>query len=385
MTKVDVLTPNNEDPTANDLQHMNNSLEGLGGLGGMMGGMMGGNFGSFPAPVPEDGVIDGEAKILDGTEGENTVVEETKNLMVTAVTPFNLSVAKTPDESKVVASVVYLCKDSNDKLFIIHRNFILESKEDLEIIATIPFAEDKDADFISKIVGNHMLTAYLDTYITDMNFEVDEDFYKNPNPILHLKATNTKTKESLVIDVTSEAFACMAYVDNYITEDIMLDHDLQIASVAGSKEPEVPVTFFVVDNVESIVAMASAVPVKSGMEKFKSLFSKKETTNTVGLIVKLNRFITKDDKETASLLLPLDAGKAYPESKFRGKTIKDIQDTYFADGDQYVSTFIVDNIRLAGVDKEYMLIRGKTKDKSVKIFLLDTGCLEDLHHKMEEF
>lgn len=364
MRKVDILK--------SDESNMQGDMNPMGMLSGMMGGM------GMPPMNPEDpNVVDGEA-VVDGE-----TVSPNKDRFILTATPFNLSIAKSA-EGKEIATLAYLCKDKDSKLFIVGRNFIVDSEEDREILATIPFAEDVNADFASKIICNHMFMQNMDVYVADMNFRVDEDFAKSEDPIVHVSGIDVKTKEIINIDMTAEVFSCIAYIDSYVFEDLTNDHDLTLASVAGSKETENPSRFFVVDTLESIVAMAPAVVPKTGIEKIKHLFSK-ETSSTVGVIAKFNRFVSKDDKETATILCPLDVGKVYPDSKFKGKTIADIENTYFTDADQYVATLIVQNIRLLGVDKEYMMIRGKTKDKKVNIFLLDSSVKEQLEYKIEEF
>ena len=370
MNKVDTLVSN--DPAMDPM---------MGSIGGMMGNPMGA---TMPQATIDEGVIDADATVLDEDGNAVEEIKAPKNPLIAAITPLTI-VTNTSSDNKNVATLTYLCKDKENKLFIVNRNFILTSKDDIEIINTLPFTEDKDTDFASKIIANHMIMSCLDSYITDMIFTVDDDFNSNPDPILHMNAVNVHTKMNQVIDITAEAFSCMSYIDSYIYEDLLNEHDLVLASVAGSKIPENPTTFFVVDNVESIVAMAPAVPAKKGFDKFKSLFSKSDKVNTVGMIVKFNRFTSATEKETISILCPINVDQEFPESKYRGKTIEDIENTYFADGDQYVSTFIVSSIRLMGVDKEYMLIRGKTKDKKTRIFLLDAACQEDLDHKIEEF
>lgn len=369
MRKVDKVKPEDSGIQTPDMGAM-------GGLGGMLGGLMGGSMPSVNLDDPN--VIDGEATI----DGEKVTIPNKDRFILTA-TPFNLSVAKSNND-KEVATLSYLCKDKDSKLFIVARNFIIDSEEDREIIATIPFAEDVDSDFASRIICNHMFMQNMDVYVADMNFKVDDDFNKNEDPIVHVEAIDIKSKDVINIDMTAEVFSCIAYIDSYVFEDLTNDHDLTLASVAASKETESPTTFFVVDSLEGIISMAPAVVPKTGIEKIKHLFSK-ETTSTVGVIAKFNRFISKDEKETATILCPLDVGKVYPDSKFKGKTIADIENTYFTDADQYVATLIVQNIRIFGVDKEYMMIRGKTKDKKVKIFLLDSAIKEQLEYKIEEF
>ena len=77
--------------------------------------------------------------------------------------------------------------------------------------------------------------------------------------------------------------------------------------------------------------------------------------------------------------------KKFDKSKFKGKTMSDIMETYCTDSDQYISTLNAPDSRSFGVDKEYTMIRGENKDHQSKIFLLDASILEELDQMVYEF
>ena len=46
---------------------------------------------------------------------------------------------------------------------------------------------------------------------------------------------------------------------------------------------------------------------------------------------------------------------------------------------------MISSVRLLGVDKEYMVIRGKSKDKRVKIFLFDSSAQQELKSLIDRY
>lgn len=380
---------------------------------GMFGGMMGAMNGMMPpippAPSTDGEVIDAEFKEVEKHE-ENPVPEipttddaitevpavaneeakeeepEEEFILIKTATPYNATIAES--NGKKVATVAYLCRDTNDKLFVLNRNFILDNEEDEDAINLLPFAADDEFDFASRKIVTHSLNAYLDAYISDFKFTVDTGYEKDPNPLVWLMGTNLKTRTEMKIKMPADIFACIGFIDSYIFEGIINDHDLTLATVAGSKVLDTPAEFFLVDKIDSIVAMAGA-EVEAPQEKgIKGLFSKHKKiqhSTTIGVVLKLLKYISNDEKEIAFALVPFDMGVEYEASKFRGKTIDDIQSTYYGDADQYVSTLLINSIRLYGVDKEYMVIRGKTKDMKVRLFLLDASLQEELKHLIEVY
>ena len=302
-------------------------------------------------------------------------------IVAKTVTPFNIAINE--KSKKKIATIYFLCRDEDDKLFIIDRNLILESEEDALMIESLPFTEDLENDFVSNKILTRSLNAYLPAYIIDMKFYINDGFEKDSNPTLYTYGVNVNTKENIKIKMSADIFACMAFVDSYIFDGVDCEYDLALATVAGSKIIDPPAEFFLIDKIESIVSMANAVVNKK--KGFFDFFKKKDLGTTVGIVLKLNRFISKDEKETVSLLTPFDVGVTFDESKYRGKTIEQIQDEYYGDSDQYVATLNITNIRLYGIDKEYMIIRGKNKDKKVKLFLFDASMKEELNHLINTY
>ena len=336
--------------------------------------------GEFKEVKEENSVVTEETPIPPSEEVES----KKEYLILKTATPYNATVMNAHGVN--VGTIYFLCKDGDDKLFILMRNYILNSEEDKMSILALPFYHDYDEEFASGKIVNSLLNQCLDTYVSGMEFSVDDSFKNISNPSVYLKASSISTKEEVVIKMTAYIFSCISFIDSYVFDKVDNDHDLTLATVAGSKVLDTSVEFFVVDRIESIVSMAPAeVHVKrKGLAKLFGTKKKKYNT-TLGVVLKVSRYISNDQREIAHILTPFDIGVEYDESKFRGNTIDNIQNNYYGDSDQYVGTLMISNIRLLGVDKEYMVIRGKSKDKIVKIFLFDSSVQQELKSLIDSY
>lgn len=336
--------------------------------------------GEFKEVKEENSVVTEETPIPSFDEVDN----KEEYLILKTATPYNATVMNAHGVS--VGTIYFLCKDGDDKLFILMRNYILNSEEDKMSIWSLPFYHDYDEEFASGKIVNSLLNQCLDTYVSGMEFSVDDSFKKTSNPSVYLKASSISTKEEVVIKMTADIFSCMSFIDSYVFDKVDNDHDLTLATVAGSKVLDTSVEFFVVDKIESIVSMAPAeVHVKrKGLAKLFGTKNKKYNT-TLGIVLKVSRYISNNEREIVHILTPFDVGVEYDESKFRGNTIDNIQSNYYGDSDQYVGTLMISSVRLLGVDKEYMVIRGKSKDKIVKIFLFDSSVQQELKSLIDSY
>jgi hypothetical protein len=191
-------------------------------------------------------------------------------------------------------------------------------------------------------------------------------------------------------------YSTMSFIDSCVYNRTETEHDIALATLSSSKELSSSMSFFYATDIESIESMASADITRtySWFERFKLRFSKEERdpVTTIGLVFKTSRE-EKDCKEVATILIPFDVSVEFDESKYRGKTITDIQNEFFKDSDQYVSTFSVDKSILYYRNKEkniieskeFMIIRGKTKDKMYYLFLLDSSMQNKLLEKINEY
>lgn len=336
--------------------------------------------------VPDENNI--APDIITGTEIESKE-EEAADLFIKTVTPFRLIFNQ--KDGRDIATIVFLCRDDYDKLFILDRNIIIKNEEQKQRLECIPFAEDPEIDFCNQKICSNLLLGYLDNYICDMKFSIDKEDMKSPSPVLRTTLTNVKSKENKVAAINSDTFAALTFIDSYVNEDIINEHDLALATVAGSKDStDNPSEFFVVDGIDSIVAMAPAevdiYKSDSLIEKIKRLFVRKEKkhSTSIGLVLKAMRYVGTE-REIVQLLTPFDIGVEFGEEKFKDNTIASIEAAYYGDSDQYVATIINNAITIEGVDKTYMMIRGKAKTGKLKLFLLDSSIQKELQDKINAY
>lgn len=338
----------------------------------------------------ETNIIDGE--FHEVKENENKKEEIHPALFIKTATPYRIIFNKKNDKN--IGTLIFLCRDRDDKLFVIDKNYIL-TEDQKEIVECIPFTSE-DSDFGNEKICTNLVLNYLDNYvITDKNFAITKDHLLDINPMLTITLTNVKTKEDCIAEINADTFAAINFITSYIEEAIFNEHDLALATIIASREKleKEHVEFFEVCDIEKIVAMAPADcdlelrPYKSLLSKIRSMFKKEtevEHNTSIGLVLKLSRY--KDsNKEIVQLLAPFDIGVEFEESKFKGATISSIEDDYFGDGDQYVSTLISHSVTIDGLDKTYMMIRGKSKNGDIKIFLLDSSISKDLKEKINEY
>ena len=163
--------------------------------------------------------------------------------------------------------------------------------------------------------------------------------------------------------------------------------------MAGSKDcSSHPAEFFVVDSIDKIVAMAPAVV---DIKEKKNIFAKlrdmikganinNDHPTSIGMVVKVVRY-NGQEREVVQLLTPFDIGVEFEEEKFKGNTIASIEENYYGDSDQYVTTLTINSIEIGGIDKTYMIIRAKAKTGSTKLFLLDSSIQKELQDKINEY
>lgn len=315
--------------------------------------------------------------------------EVAADIFIKTITPYKIIFTK--KDNKDIAILMFLCRDDNDKLFIIDRNIIINDEDHLDNIKCIPFAED-EFDFENEKICYNLLMGYLDNYICDMKFEISKEDINKPNPLLKTTLTNVKSRETKLATIRANTYAALKFIDSYIDENIINEHDLALATLSGSKDNENSVEFFLVDSVEKIVAMASAsvdlnTKKKNPFTKIKLSFSKNKKNNhntSIGIVIKVSR-IVGTEKEVVQLLTPFDIGIEFGPKKFKGITIPWIEDNYYGDSDQYVSTITINSTRLEGIDKNFMIIRGRSKNGSIKLFLLDSSIQKELQDMINEY
>ena len=262
-----------------------------------------------------------------------------------------------------------LCKDQNSDLtFTLTHNYIIENDEQRKQIERNPIHDR--VNYISKRLTANMIMNSLPGYITDMNFYYNKEA-DNPFESFYMFAVPNRDerKEVIKFTFTPEIFSVIAFLDDYIVSDSHNIHDLQIATVAGYRQADMMVTINFIDNIDSIVSLAPA--------------AEKDSTD-LALVFKVIEFTGADEKNVYKILTAFDFGKKYPKKKFRGATIKTLEDEYGKDVDQYVSNYMID-CRINNLDKDYLIIKAKNKDGICKLFFLDNETQRNIEELVEQY
>lgn len=329
--------------------------------------------------------------IIDMPVVDDTVVN------IKTATPYNIQIINhDPDNGKYGKAIVTFLarKDTGtdkDQLITFSIGYQL-TKENEDFICDLDCVEDDEIEFIGRRILNKSLINYLDSYIIfDLTFTSEDKFDKDEDPHFLVDVVEANTKQNKQLRMTADIASCVMFIDSYIKDMIENEHDFMLATTAGSKVSQSPAKIFVVDSVESIVEMAGAVidDVYEGKNPFKKIVNKikkpkRVYSTTVGLVLKVSRFVD-GNKETDFILSPFDVGAEFDNEKFRGKTIEDIQGKYFGDADQYVSTLMIPEAHIKGVDKSYMVIRGKNKSSELKLYLFDHSAQEAIKHLIDTY
>ena len=374
--------------------------------GAMMGGMP---FGmpNMPTPPPTDashnvngdGVVDlSSSDVKDITEEEKVETtnstetnsesstelstevnneEDEKARTIRSATPYIINTNK--KDNMTIATLSFLCVLENDKIITICRNFLIHDEDEEDILKLIDF--HADSEFINNKICYNFIAKYLPSYFSAFNFKANPKEDKN---LVTLECVNiTNRSEMINFRMTSETYVCMSFIDDYVFKgEVENTYDLSLATVAGSKKND-NIEFFVVESVEDIISMVSTAQKPKGLDALKNLFSKDENTG-IGIVFRVSRTVD-GNKETVSILTPFDIGVSLDKSKFKGDTIESIQENYYGDADQYVSTLLIDEVHLYDIDKDYMVIRGKNKSGKYYVFLLDNNMKQKLIHDIKAY
>lgn len=309
-------------------------------------------------------------------------IDEEKYDSIRLVSATPITIVDHEVNGRYISTLAFLCRDMNDNLITLCRNFELDDKEEQELLDVIPF-HNNNANFINEKMNYMNLTKYLPSYMSDFKFYVEEGYNVDNNPIVYTYATQfgDMNKDKIRINIDAEVYAAINFIDSYVFDGIENEYDLNLAVSVGYKNDHVA-KFFLVDSIEDVISIAPTVRQPKGIKK---LFKKAEIGTGIALVIKINKFISNIEKEVVSLLTPFDAGTVFDENKFKGSSIESLEEKFYGDSDQYVSTLIVNTTRLYGIDKEFMTIRGKNKDGQVKIFLFDTTMVDKLIKMIEEY
>ena len=288
-----------------------------------------------------------------------------KDLILKHVVPLSFSFV-----SDDIGSFAVICLSESDELFTICTNYQFEEEIEKSVMKELPFYDDNK--FPNHKIVDGMIINKIPSFLTDFKFTYhkEEEIYK-----FTLKAREL-TKEGAGREVefkcTSDIYCSLKFFDQYIFNCIINNHDITAATISGFAKED-PSEVFIVDRVDRIVAMAP-------ME----IEGVKHSTNIALEFVVAKMNFKTESFVKSTILATFDIGQEFKKKKFKGMTVDKLNDTFFAEDDQYLQMYNTFD-RLENIDKEYLIIRATNKDQNSKIFFIDSTIRTELETMIGEF
>jgi uncharacterized protein YxeA len=215
----------------------------------------------------------------------------------------------------------------------------MENEEDIDIFKLNPIHDSQN--FLSKMVASNIIIHSMANYNTDLNFFKEGDSY-------YLYGVDSKDLDNTIhkIEMNTDIFTSIAYIDNAIYESLLDDHDMISATAVGARPSNA--NTFIVDNIDSVTSMALA----------------DKDTNTIAVIFKPLRYVDHG-AEIIKVLMPVCVEEKFNKKKFN-TTVDKITETFDAVGENYILDFMFD---ITLEDKEYLALRVNNNSSSLLLLL----------------
>ena len=265
---------------------------------------------------------------------------------------------------KEAAVIYYLAEMINSKgenfLGILSVNYILSGDEDIAKLQKLPFFNPNK--YFSDSFSTHMIVDKLPKYVCDNEFEIEN--INDPKTTISMEGfdiSNMDSKSDIVrIEMSIDVFSTIKFIDEYIQEDVINNHDLLISLSSTTKESKL----FVVDEIPWLLGL--------------SRINRKSTSVAVAFRAHTSRnsLTTEYIDNSISILMPIDLKIKFRRRKFKDK-LNTVLDKFLEDDDQYLNSFIF-YARFKNIDKEYLCIKAFNKNEESKLILLDSAATKRL-------
>lgn len=301
----------------------------------------------------------------DQIETAEDIENKRNDYRIENIVPFSMSVTDNPQNPDTkIASLFYIAKSKSGITFALYTSYLLEDEYEVEQIKhNYPFHVDNN--FASFRVAQNMIINSYDIFVTDFKFTYNEDIKDYKFSIKALRQDKDGVHETVQFNMISDVFASIKYIDSYAYDIAINNHELSLASITATDDvPNTnPTRMVVVEKIDRIVAMAQI---------------KDSTTCGVEYIAK-----TEDD-EKYTILSVFNLGEKFHKKKFKGMTVDKINNTYLREADQYMQMFS-DFCKFENIDKEYLIVKGRNKDNSTRMFMMDTTVRTELQSLIGEY
>ena len=289
------------------------------------------------------------------------------DLIIKSFTPLGFSI-NSSEFVGTVGTLSLLCVSKSDKIFTMCTNYLFENELELEIVKDGLEFYDESTFISNKFVSNILLT-HINSFITDFSFTYNKDIDNDEK--FDFKAKFVHQKEGLQPDiytfsVTSDIYASMKFIDQYIFSSIINKHDIGISTVHGYNIREKATDVIIVDRIDRVISLAP-------MNNDK---------NNINYAIE---FVVKDiNNNSNTILSTFNLGQTFNKKKFKGMTIEKLEANYLVESDQYIQGFLTFD-KFKNIDKEYLIIVAENKDNEYKIFLLDSTIRTELETMVGDY
>lgn len=311
---------------------------------------------AIPTEIVEGMIEEGEDVVKDESVIEVTEEFNIDSRIITKASLLALS--QTDTEKGAIITVSWLCKAKDGKMFSLCTNYLADNDEELETLNDLPFHDCNT--YISHRSVVNMIMSEHETFVTDMHFSKAEN-----DEFFTIRAMSIgDEREEVIFRVPGSIFASFVYIDNYIGDEITNNYELNLAIVSAIEPGEENAEVLFVDKIDSILALAPT----------------DRRSTTVATVFK----VIANGNQVYTILSSFNTGVKFKRDKYKGNSVEKIENTYFVDFDQYISSFMsTANIR--NLDKEYMIIKAINKNNTTKLFFIDTTNKQILENMINEF
>lgn len=276
------------------------------------------------------------------------------------ITPFSMRFVDHPAAEGKIASLFFIAQTQEQETFTIYTSYYIENEMEYELAKNYPFYVENN--FPTFRICADIINNSYPLFISDFEFTYNKEEEIDKFSFLAKRVSLDGELETVKFLITSDIFASIKYVDNYIFDGDYTGYELSIASITGRRKED-PSEVVIVDKIDRIIAIAKV--------------SKDMSTCAI-------EFLAKSGDNTYNLLCTFNFSQNFNRKKFKGMTIKKINDKFLKESDQYLQLFI-EYARFTNIDKEYLVIKAKNKDYIDKLFLLDSTIRMELESMIVEY
>lgn len=312
----------------------------------------------------EESAEDSPEEVETEEISENEPEEKRNDYRIEQIVPFSMSVTDNPQNPETkIASLFFIAKSKSGIIYSLYTSYLLENEYEVDQIKNLPFhVENNFSSF--RIASNMVINSY-DVFATDFNFTYNKDIEDYKFNIKAIRQDNEGLHETVQLNMISDVFNSLKYIDTYVFDNSLNNYELSVASLSATDDvPDTkPTELINVSKINRIVAMAQL---------------KNSTTCAVEYIVE------DDNNNKYTVLSSFNLGVKFNKRKFKGMTVEKINNNYLIESDQYLQLYST-YCRFNNIDKEYLISRARNKDNKTIMFMLDTTIRTELESMIGEY